>query len=109
MGNKLRLCLVGDVQVDEPHAVHPKGFPSLSVFRVDDEFFVTNNHCTHGKAFLSDGFQEGDIIECPFHGGAFNIKSGAAIKLPCQEALKTYKVSVEDGEIFIDGDQKCAG
>ena len=104
MGNKLRLCLVEDVQIDEPYAVHPKGFPSLCVFRVDGEIFVTNNHCTHGKAFLSDGFQEGEIIECPFHGGTFNIKSGAAIKLPCQEALKTYKVSVEDGEIFIDGD-----
>ena len=45
----------------------------VAVFNVDGQFFVTQNACTHGPGSLSDGFVEGDQVECDFHGGKFHI------------------------------------
>ena len=47
------------------------GEKQLALYNVDGEFYATDNLCTHAYAMLTDGFLDGDIIECPLHGGAF--------------------------------------
>ena len=37
--------------------------PALAVFRLGDEFFVTDDTCTHGDAFLSDGEVSSRAVE----------------------------------------------
>lgn len=101
MGSLVRLCVTDSVGIDEPVAVEVEGLPSMAVFRVDDDYFVTANECTHGKAMLTDGFQEGARIECPFHGGAFDVRSGHPVAFPCQVALKTYPAILDDGWVCI--------
>lgn len=76
--------------------------PALAVYNVDGELFVTDNMCTHGNAMLTDGYQDGGIIECPFHGGSFDIATGAAKAFPCQVPIKTYAVTINDGWVCID-------
>ena len=48
----------------------------IAIYRIGGELFATNNVCTHALAFLSDGWLDGEIIECPLHGGKFEVKSG---------------------------------
>src|SRR5260370_29868089 len=101
MQDHIRLCEVTSV-MEGPHvAINLPSFPSLDVYQIGREYFVNNNLCTHGNGMLTDGFQDGEVIECPFHGGAFNIKSGAATVLPCQIPLRTYPVKIDDGWISI--------
>ena len=102
MANKLRLCQVAEVKEGEPVGVFLEQMPALAVYNVDGEVFVTDNLCTHGNAMLTDGYQDGGIIECPFHGGSFDIVTGAAKAFPCQVAIRTYPVSIEDGWVTID-------
>jgi ethylbenzene dioxygenase ferredoxin subunit len=97
----VRLIEAASVEEDCPVAVEAEGFTPLVAYRVGDEYFVTDNRCTHGNGMLSDGFQEGDRIECPFHGGAFDIRSGAAVTFPCQIPVRSYPVQLEDGWIAI--------
>ncbi len=97
----IRLCQINDVKEDEPVAVTVEGFPALVVYNVEGEYFVTDDHCTHGIGLLSEGFQDGNIIECPFHGGAFDIKTGAVTTFPCKVPVCTYPVQVEDGWVAI--------
>ncbi len=104
MGNKVRLCSTDEVVDGEPFAVEIEGLPALAVYDVEGDYFVTDNLCTHGNALLTDGYQEGDEIECPFHGGAFSIKTGEPSAFPCQVAIKTYPAIVENGEVFIETD-----
>lgn len=106
MEDKIRICSVDDVVEGFPCAVNPAGFLALAVFRVADEIFVTGNLCTHGKALLSDGYQEGDVIECPLHGGAFCIRSGEPVSLPCSERIPTYEAILENGQVFIKASQR---
>lgn len=102
MSTKLRLCEATEVKDGEPVGVLLERLPALAVFSVDGDIYVTDNNCTHGNAMLTDGYQDGGIIECPFHGGSFDIATGAAKAFPCQVAIKTYPVTIHDGWVCID-------
>ncbi len=98
----VKICQKSDVSEDEPFAANPADFPALAVYQVDGDYFVTDNLCTHGNALLTDGYQEEGVIECPFHGGSFNIKTGEPTAFPCQVPIKTYNVVVNGDDILIE-------
>ena len=56
---------------------------------------------THEFAFLSEGFVDGDVIECPLHAGTFDILTGKAMSPPVTEDLRTYSVKVEGDDIYV--------
>ncbi len=68
---------------------------------VDGEYFATADLCTHGQASLSDGYLDGELIECPLHQGTFNVKTGAAVDAPCSVAVRTFPVKLEDGVLHV--------
>ena len=107
MSDLVTLCKKDDVEEGKPLAVNIEGFPALAVYKIEEEFYVTDNICTHGMAILSDGYQEGNEIECPFHGGAFDIKTGEATAFPCQIPLQTYAVSIENDSVCISEKQEA--
>jgi nitrite reductase/ring-hydroxylating ferredoxin subunit len=74
----------------------------LAVYNIDGEFFVTDDACTHGPGSLSEGELYGDVIECNFHGGQFSVRTGEVVGPPCMVPVKTYKVVVDDGKVFIE-------
>ena len=74
----------------------------LAVFNIDGEFFVTDDACTHGPGSLSEGYIEDDVVECNFHNGQFNIRTGEVVGPPCMVPVKTYAVMVENGKVFIE-------
>jgi nitrite reductase/ring-hydroxylating ferredoxin subunit len=74
----------------------------FAVFRVGGAFFVTDDMCTHGMASLTEGTLDGAVIECPWHGGAFDVRTGQAVALPCVDRLRTYPAVIEDGWVCID-------
>ena len=77
------------------------GHPALAVYRLGGEFFATDDICTHGSASLADGFVEDGQIECPYHGGRFDIRTGQPTSHPCTIALRAYKVVVEGQQLFV--------
>ena len=42
------------------------------------------------------------IIECPLHGGRFDIRTGEALSAPVSIDLKTYPVKVVGGRVLVD-------
>jgi nitrite reductase/ring-hydroxylating ferredoxin subunit len=74
----------------------------LAVFNVGGAFYVTDDHCTHGPGSLSEGYIEDDVVECNFHNGQFNIRTGDVVSPPCMVPVKTYPAMVVDGEVFIE-------
>ena len=77
------------------------GDKELALYEVDGEVYASDNRCTHGDALLSDGFLEGNQIECPFHQGRFDVRTGSPTCAPVTEALKTYPIKVEGGQVFL--------
>jgi len=97
-----KACDVKDVSDEEPCCVEMSDGKMVAVYKVGEEYFSTDDLCTHGNASLSEGWQEGDKIECPFHGGSFHIKTGEPANYPCVKPLRTYPVRVDGDEILIE-------
>lgn len=102
MTRKVRLCSRADVPAAGMLPLDIAGLPPVAAFDVGGEIYVTSNVCTHNVALLSDGFFEGDTIECPLHGGCFNVRTGEATQFPCEVPLQTYPVIVEGGDLYTE-------
>ena len=101
MPSKIELCNADDVAVGTALKVETEGL-SLAVFNVDGAFYVLDDQCTHGPGSLSEGYIEGDVVECNFHNGQFNIRTGEVVLPPCMIPMKTYAASVENGKVVIE-------
>jgi len=98
---RLDLCATGEVAPGTALKIEIDDL-ALAVFNVDGEFFVTDDLCTHGPGSLSEGYIDGDVVECNFHNGQFNIRTGEVVSPPCMVPVKTYPATVIDGRITIE-------
>ena len=98
---RIPLCRTDDVAEGTAIKVE-HGDLVLAVYNVDGAFFVTDDMCTHGPGSLSEGYLEDDVVECNFHGGQFNVRTGEVVGPPCMVPIKTYKVTVEDDTVLIE-------
>jgi nitrite reductase/ring-hydroxylating ferredoxin subunit len=99
----IELCRTDQVDPGQPLRVEAAGLV-LAVYNVDGVFYVTDDQCTHGPGLMSEGFLDGDVIECNFHQGCFNVRTGAVVAPPCIVPLRTYPVTVENGVVYIHHD-----
>jgi 3-phenylpropionate/trans-cinnamate dioxygenase ferredoxin subunit len=78
--------------------------PPIAVYRLKDGFYATEDTCTHAQSSLSAGDidLEECTVECPYHGSAFEIRTGQVLSLPASRPLKTYQVKVIGEEVFVD-------
>ena len=106
MLNLIELCTSAEVENNSATKIEKEGM-SLAVFNLEGEIYVTDDLCTHGPGSLSEGYIDGDVIECDFHNGAFNIRTGEVVTPPCMIPLRTYAVQVVDGRVFIDPNQSA--
>jgi nitrite reductase/ring-hydroxylating ferredoxin subunit len=97
----IALCDAADVTTDVPQGVVVAG-AAYAVYNLDGQFYVTQDQCTHGPGSLAEGFLMGAEIECPFHQGRFDIRTGRATAAPCTQALRIWTVHVVDGRLCID-------
>jgi nitrite reductase/ring-hydroxylating ferredoxin subunit len=98
---RIELCKTDEVAAGGALKVE-KDDLTLAVFNVDGAFYVTDDACTHGPGSLSEGYIEGDVVECNFHNGAFNIRTGEVVLPPCMVPIRTYKTLVENDTVFIE-------
>jgi len=99
--SRIELCKVGDVAIGEVLRVETGGL-TVAVFNLDGTFYVTDDACTHGPGSLSEGCIDGDNIECNFHQGIFNIRTGEVVAPPCIVPVKAYTTVVDNGAVFIE-------
>lgn len=73
----------------------------IALYNIDGEIFATDNVCTHAYALLTDGWLDDALVECPLHGGQFNVCTGKAMSAPAEVDLRTYSVRVVDGRVEV--------
>jgi len=99
---KVKVAKVGDIAEGDLKKVDVAGEP-VALFNVEGKFYATSNICTHEHCELDENhMMHGDVVECTCHGSQFNIKIGVNVLPPAAEPLKTYQVSVENDEIFVE-------
>jgi nitrite reductase/ring-hydroxylating ferredoxin subunit len=99
-GNWVTVASAGDLAPGDIAAAKV-GEKEIAVYNVDGTFHATSNICTHAFALLSDGWLDGNEIECPLHAGRFDVTTGKAVCPPVEIDLETYPVRVVDDEVQI--------
>ena len=97
----VRVASAADVPAGEMLGVEAGG-RQIAVFHLDDGTWAAmDNICTHAEATLTDGYLDGDVIECPLHAGRFEVRTGKAISPPVDIDLRTYPVRLEGADVLL--------
>jgi 3-phenylpropionate/trans-cinnamate dioxygenase ferredoxin subunit len=108
------VCRTSDIRRGQMKAFTVAGH-RIVVYNLADGFFATQAHCTHTFAPLARGrIIEGRLLQCPFHRARFDIRTGEVVEwanfppgiqllnvVRAEKALRTYKVSVKDGDVRV--------
>lgn len=95
-----RLCALDDLADGEAERFDVDG-RRLCVVRLGSDVYVIGDRCSHADVSLSGGEVEDCTIECPKHGSAFDLRTGAALSLPAVKPVPTYEASVVDGDVLV--------
>ena len=89
-----------DVQVSQMMAVEVND-EKICLANVNGKYYAIGNVCTHMGGPLAEGKLEEYIVECPWHGSRFDIRSGEVVRPPAMKPESTYEVKVENNDILI--------
>jgi len=98
----------GYVALIEASALAPGAMRSLElaasrvlVCNVAGRFFAVEDRCSHANVALADGRLRGCILECPLHGGKFDVRDGSVKSPPPLRPLATFDVRVREGRVEV--------
>ena len=98
----VRVCALSDLVQDQPLKVDAEGVAIAVVLDSAGEVHAIGDTCTHGDISLSEGFVEGDTLECWAHGSAFSLRSGKPLNLPAYEPVPVFAVTIDGDDVLID-------
>lgn len=75
----------------------------ILLFNLDGEYYAVEDVCTHDGAPLNSGeIVDGGEIECPRHGARFDIRTGAAVRMPAFSPINTFEVRFDEDYIYVE-------
>ena len=97
-----RVASVNDVPIDSVKGVVADG-QEICLGHCEDGFYALDDVCTHENFLLSGGEMVEDCeVECPQHGSRFNLKTGKVTGLPAVIPARTFPVTVEGADVYVD-------
>ncbi len=97
-----RICALSDLEQDAAQRFDVDGVPMAVVLDSDGEVHAIGDTCTHGDISLSEGFVDGDTLECWAHGSAFSLRTGRPLNLPAYEPVPVYIVEIDGDDVLVD-------
>ena len=75
---------------------------SVAVFNAGQgRFYAVSALCPHEDGPLGDGWLEGDVVVCPWHGFDFDLATGRC-RVDVDLAIPVYPVRVSAGAVEVD-------
>ena len=75
---------------------------SVAVFNAGQgRFYAVSALCPHEDGPLGDGWLEGDVVVCPWHGFDFDLVTGAC-RVANGLSIPVYRTSVTDGVVEVE-------
>jgi nitrite reductase/ring-hydroxylating ferredoxin subunit len=95
----VKVARVVDVPPGEMLIVHES---RAVVANVAGDLFAFANVCPHAGGSIGEGFLDGCIVECPWHAGRWDVRTGAAQTMLATTDIATFEVRVAGDEIEIN-------
>ena len=88
-----------------PPADEAKEFPcggkTICIANVNGTFSAMDNVCLHRGGPLGQGMIEGGKVVCPWHGWAWDPKTGVSTQNPSMK-VAVYPMKIEAGDVLIE-------
>lgn len=94
-----KLISTSELQSGERRSVFVDDIPSL-VIRINDQYFVVEDVCSHDGQPLTNGAVVDCAIVCPRHGARFDLRTGQALCMPATRPIRTFRVEIRDGFVW---------
>ncbi len=99
-----RAARLADVEAGLPLAVTLADGTRICLIRDAERVYAVADRCSHKDFALSGGDLVAPcVLECPWHGARFDIRTGRVLMGPATEELTTYSVRVVGEEVFVGG------
>ena len=73
---------------------------AIALFNLDGTFYALDNTCAHHGGPIGDGFCEGNIVKCPWHGWPYDITTGECTRHEGQK-VDAYEVQVVGDDVQV--------
>lgn len=100
MPNYVKLTAQSELPAKNEAKEFPCGDRTICVANVDGVFSAMDNVCLHRGGPLGQGVIEKGKVVCPWHGWAWNPKTGEAAHNAAAR-LAVYPLKIENGEVLI--------
>ena len=74
----------------------------IAVAGVNGTLYAFDNTCTHLHCSLAEGELAGTVVTCPCHGSQFDVTTGAVLRGPAREPVRSYPVERQDDRLQIE-------
>ena len=96
----VRVAVEGEVADGASKLVYFKG-EQVALLNAGGKLYAIGNRCSHANASLADGSLDGTTVTCPLHSSQFDLATGEPRGGPTNRPVKTYRVKLEDGSVFL--------
>ena len=72
----------------------------VALFNVDGTIHAMDNTCPHAGGPLGEGILTGNVVECPWHGWRYNVRTGERLESP-DFSVSCYDVQVVGDQIHV--------
>jgi nitrite reductase (NADH) small subunit len=101
MAEFLKLASRSDLPPVNEAKEFPCGDRMICVANVNGEISAMDNVCLHVGGPLGQGVIEGGKLICPWHGWAYDPKTGQLGNSP-EHRVRVYPIKVQDGDVLIE-------
>jgi nitrite reductase/ring-hydroxylating ferredoxin subunit len=98
MAETIQVCKTSDIPPGRAKTV-TAGNTCIAVFNCEGEFYAISDMCPHAGGPLSQGWVDGTMVTCPWHGWSFDLSPE---KAAANDGADRYTVKVEGDDISVE-------
>ena len=99
----VRIGNVKDVAPGQIRAFDVAG-TKVDVANVDGQLYAFDDTCTHRGCSLARGTLDGTTLTCPCHHSQFDVASGAVVRGPATQPVRSRSVQIAGEDLSIEAD-----
>ena len=97
----VRIGNVRDVAAGQMRAFDVAG-TKVDVANAGGHLYALENTCTHRGCSLASGKLDGTTVTCPCHGSQFDVTSGAVLRGPATQPVRSRSVQIAGEDLLIE-------
>ena len=87
-----------ELKVDQMKLLHV-GDRRIVLARTEQGYVAFDDHCPHRGGSLAGGTMICGIVQCPWHGSQFDVRTGVVKAGPADQPIGTYRIGQQGNEI----------